>query len=269
LCAVLTIAVVYGKERDTGKLSIYFLDVGQGDAMYIRTPSGRDMLIDGGPSSILLRRLSEVMPWYDRSIDVVMATHPDADHIGGFPELLKRYRVGVLLESGVESDNSIDDELIALRKKKGIESVAAKSGVRVNFGDGAHFDVIFPDTDVSKYETNAASIVGWFRYGSTSAMLTGDSPKTIENRLLARYGAFLKSDILKAGHHGSRTSSGKFFVEAVSPQYAIISAAKDNRYGHPHKEVMDILESANVEIFRTDETGTVRFISDGRKFTKK
>jgi len=127
---------------------------------------------------------------------------------------------------------------------------------------------LYPDTEVSKFETNTASIVGRLAYGSTSVMLTGDSPKSVENYLVSLYGSNLKSDILKAGHHGSRTSSGKRFVEAVAPRWAIISAGKDNRYGHPHREVTETFRSLNIEAIRT-ERGTVSFEFDGVDIYKK
>lgn len=257
----MSLASIKGSVR--GSLFVYFLDVGQGDAVYVRTPSGRDMLVDGGPSRSVIRRLSEAMPWHDRSIDVVLETHPDADHIGGLPDVLSRYDVGVFLEPGVESGNSIDDELSRVRQKKGVESIIARRGMRINFGDGAYFDILFPDGDVSRSETNAASIVGALRYGSTSVMLTGDSPKQVEARLVSLDGSRLRSDVLKAGHHGSRTSSGLGFVGAVSPRYAVISAGAQNRYGHPHREVLDIFEGVGAEVLMTGEEGTVVFVSDG------
>jgi competence protein ComEC len=268
LCALLLIFAASRGERGD-RLKIFFLDIGQGDSIYIRTPSGRDMLVDGGPSPAVVRRLSEVMPWYDRSIDVVIETHPDADHIGGLVDVLARYRVGVFLEPGVESENSIDDELARLRKEKGIDHVIARRGMRVDFGDGAHFDILFPDTDVTYFETNTASIVGLMKYGSTSVMLTGDSPKSVENRLVLLDGPRLRSDVLKAGHHGSHTSSGEYFVGAVSPRYAIVSAGKDNRYGHPHRDVSDLFLKLGIEMLRTDVLGTIGFVSDGSKFWRK
>lgn len=267
--AVILLCVFYLKNKDSGRLEISFLDIGQGDAIYIRTPSGRDMLVDGGPSRSVLRRLSEEMPWYDRRVDVVLETHPDADHIGGLPDVLSRYSVGVFLEPGVESTNAIDDELERVREERGVDKVVARAGMRIDFGDGAVFDVLFPDTDVSKFETNMASIVGMIRFGSTSAMLTGDSPKQIESKLVSTYGAGLESDILKAGHHGSRISSSEAFVRAVAPAYAVISAGKDNRYGHPHKEVIDLLSSLGMSVARTDDSGTLRFMSDGNSFVMK
>ncbi len=257
-------------ERERGQLEIYFLDIGQGDAIYMRTPAGHDILVDGGPSRIILQKLAEVMPFYDRSIDVVIETHPDADHIGGLPSVLERYRVGLFLEPGIDSKNAIDDELRRLRVEKNIPSELARRGMIINFGDGAHFDVLFPDTDVSGFKnTNDASIVGQMKYGSTTIMLTGDSTKKIENYLVSIDGSRLESDILKAGHHGSHTSSGENYVKTVAPQYVVISAGKNNRYGHPHADVLGIFERLGIKIARTDREGTIKFVSDGESITRK
>ncbi|MDO8579691.1 MAG: ComEC/Rec2 family competence protein [bacterium] len=267
---VLASVFVFTLERERGLLEIYFLDIGQGDAVYIRTPGGHDMLIDGGPSRIILQKLSEVMPFYDRSIDVVIETHPDADHIGGLPSVLERYRIGLFIEPGINSKNVIDDELHRLRAEKDIPSKLARRGMIINFGDGSHFDILYPDTNVSGFKnTNDASIVGQMKYGSTTIMLTGDSPKKIENYLIGMDGEFLKSDVLKAGHHGSHTSSGEKYVKAVAPQYVVISAGKKNRYGHPHADVLKIFEKLGIQIIRTDREGTIKFVSDGKSISTK
>ncbi|MFA6095282.1 MAG: ComEC/Rec2 family competence protein [Candidatus Paceibacterota bacterium] len=255
--------VAWLKHQDRN-LRVYFLDVGQGDAIYVRAPGGHDMLVDGGPSGIVLRRLSEVMPFYDRSIDVLVETHPDADHIGGLPQVMKRFRIGVFLEPGVESENAVDDEIRRVRGEEGIDRILARRGMQVSLGGGASFDILFPDRDVSHLETNTASIVGRVRYGSTGVVLTGDSPKVIEAELVRHYGSSLKSDVLKAGHHGSHTSSGEGYVRAISPGYAIISAGKDNRYGHPHREVTDLFGKLGIPMLSTYEAGTVECVSDGR-----
>jgi competence protein ComEC len=228
--------------RDVSSLKVYFLNIGQGDAIFIEAPYGNQMLIDGGADKAVLRELGKVMPFFDRSIDVVMETHPDADHIGGLPAVLNRFDVGVFLEPGVSSDNTIDEEIARIRETKNTESIRAREGMRINLRGGAVFDVLFPNVDVTRFETNTASIVGKLVFGSTTAMFTGDSPQSIEKYLVVRYGERLKSDILKAGHHGSRTSSSREFVESVRPQFVIISAGLNNRYGHPHAEVISLFE---------------------------
>ncbi|HVU06560.1 MAG TPA: ComEC/Rec2 family competence protein [Candidatus Paceibacterota bacterium] len=256
---------------EDGLLHVYFLDIGQGDAIYVRAPDGSDMLVDSGPSAEVLReKLSDVMPPGDRKIDVVVETHPDADHISGFPDILEDFEVGSFLEPGIGSKNSIDDEIKKLVSEKGIRDIRARRGESYKIGPDVSFRILFPDEDVSNYkDTNEASIVAEVVYASTTVLLTGDSPKKIENHLMKLDAAGLRSDILKLGHHGSRTSSGKAFVQAVSPAYAIVSAGEGNRYGHPHKEVLDILRSLHIPVLRTDREGTIEFVSDGKRVWRK
>jgi competence protein ComEC len=264
-CLTALLFIVFQSKVQDRALKIYFLDIGQGDSIYIRMPDGKDMLVDGGPSSVVLQKLREVMPWFDREIDVLLETHPDADHIGGFPDVLKRYEVGLFIEPGIESKNAVDDEIKRILSEKAVDVLLARQGMRLNFGDGASFDILYPKDDVSRLsDTNAASIVGILSYGSTSVMLTGDAPKSIEDNILRAYdNQDLRSDLLKAGHHGSRTSSGSNFIRAVNPLFAIISAGKGNRYGHPHAEVIDYLTAAGASILKTYDSGTIGFISNG------
>lgn len=263
----LSVASVFLFFRGDGLLYVYFLDIGQGDAVYVKSPSGHDMLIDASPGKIILERLAGVMPWYDREIDFVVETHPDIDHIGGMPMVLERYRVNYFLEPGIDSKNSIDNEIHKILKEKNIPDILARRGMDIDLGGGVIFHILYPDKDVSGLKnTNEASIVGQIKYGSTTIMLTGDSPKKIENYLIKIDGDNLKSDVLKAGHHGSRTSSGENFVKMVSPEYVVISAGKKNRYGHPNIEVLKIFEKLDIKILQTSMLGTVEFISDGLSF---
>jgi competence protein ComEC len=252
-------AKAYVYERDDGRFKVYFLDVGQGDAIYARTPRGKDLLIDGGPSKVLLRRLAEVMPWYDRSIDVVIATHPDADHIGGFPDLLKRYRVVTYYHSGVESENAIDDEVLRLLDEKKIPVEILSRGQRLDFRDGVHFDVLYPEKEFSKNsDTNSFSIVGTLSYGSSTIMLSGDAPSSVENRLILLDPKSVRAQVLKAGHHGSKTSSSETFLKDVLPEFTIISSGANNRYKHPSGEVLERFAKLGIKVFRTDELGTIQ-----------
>lgn len=248
-------------------LTVAFLDVGQGDAIFIESPSGKQMLIDGGPDKSVVRELSRVMPFYDRTIDVVINTHPDRDHIGGLPEVLRRYRVAQVFDPGVESDSGTYGYYRQLIESKDIEYIAARRGQIIDFGDGTYAEILFPDRDLNGISNdNNASVVARVVYASTSVMLTGDAPKSVEQYLAALGGDALDSDILKAGHHGSRTSSGELFVVAVSPVWAIISAGKDNSYNHPHEEVLQIFASSSVAVLGTYDLGTIIFESDGKEF---
>ena len=209
------------------------------------------------------------MPFGDKSIDVMIESHPDADHIGGLPEVISRYDVGVFFEPGVESSNKVDDELKKRINEKKIPKILARRGMVINFGDGVKLTFLFPNRDISKWGTNDASIVAKLEYGESSFLLTGDSTKKAENILLGLGKNILDSDVLKAGHHGSRTSTSLAYAEAVSPDYAVISAGKDNSYGHPHKEVLQILSKIGAKIVSTAELGTIKFETDGETLKVK
>lgn len=286
LGAVFSLYLAFREERK-GILTVAFLNVGQGDAIFIEAPSGNQMLIDGGPSKSVLRELSKVMPFYDRSIDVVLATHADEDHVGGLPDVFKKYKTGLFLETGVAGESSVYEELEAqVESKKAqtkTEKILVRRGMRVDLGSGAILEILFPDRDPSGMETNTSSIVAKLVYRESEFLFTGDSPQAIENYLVSleknskeghlqnapvpedalQKNFSLRSDVLKIGHHGSKTSTSPAFVSSVSPQYAIISAGKDNRYGHPNQEVLDTLNSFGAKILRTDQSGRIIFKSDG------
>lgn len=256
---------VYQK-RPTDILSVYFLDVGQGDAIFVDSPTHGRVLIDGGPNRKVLSELGKILPFADKRIDVVIETHPDKDHIGGLPEVISRYNVGTFLEPGVESDNKVDDELKKRVEEKKIPHLLARRGMVVNFNDGAKLEILFPliGQDVLNWETNRASIVAKLVYGEKSFLLTGDSPIPIEDVLLLINPKILDINVLKAGHHGSRTSTSLGYAEAASPEYAVISAGRDNSYGHPHKEVLDILNQVHAKVVSTIDLGTIRFKTNGK-----
>lgn len=266
LCSV--VFVYAAKDQGSGKLVVTFLNVGQGDAIFIQTPSGKQMLIDGGPDREVLRELGALMPWHDKSIDVIVATHPDADHVAGLIDVLQRFDVELIVEPGVKHDTPQAESMLKSVANEGAQELMARRGQVLNFGDGARLHILFPDRDVSGLETNTASIVARLEYGSTSVMLTGDSPEAIEKYLVSLGSAALDSDILKAGHHGSKTSTSEEFVRAVSPDHVIFSRGCDNTYGHPNKEVVARLASAAIPALDTCLDGRITFISDGVHFLR-
>ncbi len=269
------------REDRHGVMTVAFLDIGQGDAIFIEAPNGNQVLVDGGPGQAVLRQLGAVMPWYDRSLDLVLATHPDADHIGGLPEVLRRYTVSNFMEPGVTSDTGVYQELERVVGEqvatKQLTKTLARRGMRIiltrgnrdqgsrTSRDEVYLDVLFPDRDPTGWETNTASIVARLVYDQQSFMLTGDSPVAIERYLMTLDGERLHSTVLKNGHHGSRTSSGPDYLALVNPEYAVISAGKDNRYGHPHAEVIAALEKLKIKILPTSERGNIKFKTDGQK----
>ncbi|MBU1091835.1 MBL fold metallo-hydrolase [Patescibacteria group bacterium] len=264
-CVIFVWYAVFYESRNG--LAVYFLDVGQGDSIFIQAENGNQILIDGGQNKSVLNQLSKVMPFYDRVIDVVIETHPDGDHIGGLVEVLNRYDVGLVMESGVKSDSAIYKELKNIIGRKNITEILGKKGMRMNVGEGLFLDILFPVSDASEMESNSASIVARLVYENTSFLLTGDSPQAIEKYLASVYKDNLDVDVLKVGHHGSKTSSSEIFIGYTSPEYAIVSVGADNRYGHPSQEVLDILKKLEVKVLRTDEMGTIKIKSDGENLS--
>lgn len=269
--AVIVLALVSLRRGSGTALTVSFLDVGQGDAIYVRAPNGADVLIDGGADTDVLSALSRVMPFFDRSIDIVLATHADKDHIGGLPAVLERFAVGTIMESGTVAETAIYDAWEAGVLNEGAGRILARAGMRVMLDPAREIytDVLFPDQDVSSWEPNDGSIIAKLVYGERSFLLTGDAPSRIEAYLLFQKGADVTADVLKLGHHGSKTSSAEAFIEAVSPRYAIVSAECGNRYGHPHQDVVARVDAAGIERLGTCEKGTIVFKTDGNDLSVK
>jgi len=253
------------------KLKVSFLDIGQGDSIYIQAPNGNNILIDGGFDRKVLSALGSVMPFASRKIDIVLATHPDADHIGGLPYVFDDYDISAFIDNGAIGETKVwktlEEKVVKENSPEGqAQRVQAKEGVRIILDEKNNviFDVLSPYMNVNKLsDTNTGSIVGKLTYGSSSFMLTGDAPIAVEQNLVKKYGNSLESDVLKAGHHGSKTSSSEIFLKAVAPQFAIISASAKNMYGHPHKEVVDLLSKFGIKILKTGEEGTTKCESSG------
>lgn len=258
-------------------LTVSFLDVGQGDAIHIETPDGYEMLIDGGPSALVLRELAKGRSFFDKDIDVVVATHPDTDHIAGLVDVLGRYDIGMIVESAAGKETATAKAFDNAAGAEGSRHVIAQAGQTIALGASTTIRILSPHGDATDWETNTASVVVQVVYGDIEFMLTGDAPSSIEEYLASTAGVLpstsspgrvavgLASDVLKLGHHGSKTSSSKIFLEAVHPQYVVVSAGKDNRYGHPTAEALARASSAGARIVSTIDNGTIVFESDGKE----
>jgi len=174
-----------------------------------------------------------------------------------------------MLEEEAEKLGRMDDELKKRVEEKKIPHFLARRGQIVDMGDGSYLRILFPDRDVSGLDTNDASIVAQFIFGDTCFLLTGDSSTKMEDYLVSKYGTQMECDVLKAGHHGSRTSTGENYANFVKPEYAVISAGKDNSYGHPHTEVIERLMNHKIKILSTIDLGTIKMISDGQTISLK
>lgn len=242
--------------RETGDVfAVRFLDVGQGDAILLSQGSFQ-VLIDGGrDEKRLLELLGAYMPLGDGTIETVVATHPDEDHIGGLSGIFGRYRVGTVLQTKEPSDSEA-----YMRFEEGVkrsQSVEAFAPVSVVFPDGARLEVVFPDESIDpekKIPSNDTSVVTRLSYGTHSFLFTGDFPDSQENRV-----KFDTVETLKVSHHGSKNATTNAFLDETKPQFAVISVGK-NRYGHPAPELLERLRAHNSDILRTDEHGTVSFL---------
>ena len=322
-------------------LKVYFLNIGQGDAIYIVAPNKNSTLIDSGPQNEkVIVEVQKFKSMFDRKLNVLLATHADADHIGSMKKVIEKFQYQIFAYSGLSSDTKLFADLMSTvsepadsgdqnfsvknsddtRGAKNTENSKSANKITLTAGmtilldqkNNIRFDVLFPDFDyqIEAYqkcvkkekdkfenknvknsknskskkaetktlkdvclknlstETNLNSVVGKLSYGSTSFMLTGDAPSEVEKFIIGKY-SDIRADVLKLGHHGSKTSTSPEFLEAVSPNFAIVSAGKENRYGHPHKKVLDTIAEFKKnqpkfeKIFRTDVDGTISFYSDG------
>jgi competence protein ComEC len=266
-CIVLSLLVILffivfitAHNSSSDKLVVKFFDIGQGDSIYIKSPSGSELLVDGSADKQVLEKLGRTMSLLDRNLDVVVATHPDKDHIGGLPAVLSKYKVGMLLEPGTTAENGVFQEMHAVAKQKGIKIVTAYAGQTIDLGGGVVATVLFPNRSVVGMETNDSSIVILLAYGSQTFLLTGDAPVSTEYSILSK---LPELTVLKAGHHGSQTSTSFELMEKTTPEYTVLSVGANNSYGHPHAAVVARLEQFHSRALRTDVAGDITFTTDG------
>lgn len=243
-----------------GRLHVTFVDVGQGDGIFIETPGGRQIVIDGGPSpSLMAAAVGRRLPFWDRSLDLLVLTHPNEDHLAGLLPLVERYTVETVLAGDGESRSPSYARWRSLLETRRLPAIAPQAGMRIDLGDGSWLEVLNP-TGAPVRADNDDSAVLRLGLGEVSFLFTGDLEETGEE-LLLRSGQTLQSTVLKVGHHGSRGSSSPRFLEAVQPQVAVISVGP-NTFGHPTAEVLQRL--AGTRLFRTDRDGSVEIITDGK-----
>jgi len=259
--AVVVWVFVFGEAKQSDVLEIDFFDIGQGDGIFVETGDGKQMLIDAGPSNVILDKLGKEMSFYDRYIDLVVLTHPEYDHINGLIEIIKRYDVGAIITTGVVRDTNQYKEWVKIIEQKNIPIYIAQLGGQIELNKDIKLNILYPFDNLAGKKvsnTNNTSIVGKLIYKDFELLLTGDIEKSIERKLI-NSGLNLKSDILKVAHHGSKTSSSKEFLKAVDSLVNIIQAGKDNKYGHPHQEVLNRM--ANVLV--TGQIGDLEILTDG------
>jgi len=239
---------------DNEFLEVTFFDIGQGDSIFIETPSKKQVLIDGGPDKTILEKLNETIPFYDKTIDLLVLTHPDTDHITGLVSVLEHYDVKYILTSGIENEMAVYKEWRDLIEEKNIPLILAQSGQKILLDHDIILEIIWPEqSSIESFlkPTNNTSVVSRLVYGDIEFLLTGDIEKKVENYLINQ-NLNLESDILKVPHHGSKNGLNENILKLVNPDLSIISLGK-NSYGHPSKEVLGYFKKLNKKYLRTDE----------------
>lgn len=278
-----------------GRLHIIFCNVGQGDSAYIKFPDGRDMVVDGGPDNTALLCLGKYMPMWDRTIDIVLLTHPQKDHLQGFVSLLDRYTVRYMVKSDVDSNTDGYNEMQKIIKKKNIPVRFVVAGDSIRLGN-ATVHILWPTEDqiargknsldqanelnahsssvlgVTSYaspteDTNHFSVVFALQYGKFDAFFPGDADSNVESNYIGEL-AGRRFVVLKVPHHGSKTGMTEAFVQWLQPKIAVISVGR-NSFGHPSSEALQLLQTIGSRIIRTDKVGDIEIVSDGRSYWYK
>jgi len=255
------------------RLHVSFLDVGQGDSILIETPSGRQVLVDGGPDPRrAVQLLGRALPFWDRSLDLVVVSHPQDDHLAGLVEVVKRYDVGMVLEGPYGAETALYQEWMKVLDERGITTTRMHAGNLVLLEEGLTLEVLSPTSRPfgGNAPVNENSLVLRLAWGETSFLLTGDIEQRAEQRML-ELDSVPESTVLKVGHHGSTTSSSPEFLAAVTPMVTVVSVGEDNEFGHPHPEVLSRLKAyaGDDRVYLTSEHGTVELTTDGKRLWVK
>lgn len=262
-----------------GKVHLVVCDVGQGDGIFIRTPNGSDILVDGGPDDAILNCLSNHMPFWDRTIELIVLTHPHTDHATGLIGVLRRYNVLHFVTEKLKSKTATYQRLEDALAAKNLIAKYLVSGDRIDFSDKTDILTLWPSqewlnnsqlqaqnskNDSQNLDVNGFSLIQVLSYGKFKVLLTGDAGSSTEDKIAAQVG---KVDVLKVPHHGSKTGMSDYFLSQINPSIAIISVGVNNRYGHPAKTALDLLKNHNIKYLRTDKDGAIEIISDGKSFS--
>ncbi len=262
-------------ELDADLLTVTFIDVGQGDCILIEAPSGNTMLVDGGERSAGDKVVGALRNLGIKRINAVVGTHPHADHIGGLMKVLEKLPVDAVYDSAKPHSSKTYEDYLTLIYEKDIPFHVARAGKEIQFDDSVKVTVLWPPNvdaedpfHIERLSANDASVMLRIDFGDSTLLLTGDAEAIVENELIER-GSIPQAQVLKIAHHGSTTSSTDNFLNQVNPEIAVICVGEDNRYGHPHKEVIKSLIYVGAETLRTDIHGTVVLESDGMTWTVK
>lgn len=249
-------------------LHLVVCDVGQGDAIYIKTPSGKDVLVDGGENDKVLDCLTKHMPFWDRTIELMILTHPDADHVTGLVPVLQRYTVLHFVTSKTSKETGIYKKFMQALREEGLTPKYVFLSDKIDFEDGLSSDIYWPtEASLNEFRSpsdiNELSVIQVLTYGNFKALLTGDAGVKVQDRLVTSLSGI---DVLKVPHHGSKTGMSDYYLSMLKPSLAIISVGKSNRYGHPTGFILDLLAKYSIKTLRTDKNGEVEIVSNGKDY---
>lgn len=244
-----------------GQLKVHLIDVGQGDAILVQAPSGENMLIDGGERSASGDLIKYLRAQGVRKLNVVVATHPHTDHIGGLSAVLETFPVALVCDPGKAGTSNTYSNFLDLVDKKNIPFYLARRGNRLHFANGITVDILNPTNDVGKESMNNASVVLRMTFGKISFLFTGDLEDDMEKKMI-KAGVNLQAEVLKVGHHGSDSSTSTLFLGRIAPKIALISVG-NNPYGHPEEVVLQRLKQRNIETYITKKQGHIVVLTDG------
>lgn len=267
---------------NNGKLNIVFCNVGQGDAIFIRSPSGKDILVDAGPNNKVLDCLSRHMPFWDKTIEIAILTHPHSDHLNGFLDVLKNYKVLSFVTLDLKNNTSSFNAMLESLKEEKINIGFVYEGDRFRFKDGLSISIVGPSREflvktsprgLIGERNEFANVVSLIKFKNFSALLTGDSQREElkEALRLSVFAGFAqgKISILQAPHHGSKTGLTEELLNQANPKLAVISVGQMNKYGHPATEIIELLKNKGIKILRTDEHGEIEISTDGLTWAVK
>lgn len=262
IAIIITIILYWFFYSASENLEVTFLDVGQGDSILVETPFGQNILIDGGPNNSVLKQLGANLAWWDKTIDLMILTHPHDDHVAGLVDVLKRYNTKKVIYTGLKSDSPEYLEWLEIIRIKNIPTTIIDKSQVINLGENCFLKTLHPQENIfGQYSKNLNndSIVIKFVCSGKSFLFTGDIEEEVEKIIIDAYGNYLDVDFLKIAHHGSDTSSLEEVFYLSSPRYCIVTVGENN-YGHPSLRVLKRLERNECEILRTDLSGNISFI---------
>ncbi len=259
----------YQYYQNNYNLEVSFIDVGQGDAIFIKTPNKKKIIIDFGDQKGV-KELNKKIPWWSKEVDLLIITHPHDDHIAGIDNVIKKYKIKNILLSGIEYDSPLYLDLLEKIKLKNIPIIIPSKNSEIILDEKCLIKIIYPFENLEKKEVanlNNSSIVTQLDCNNSKFLFTGDIENEVEKEIITK-NINIKSDVLKIAHHGSISSSDEEFLEKVDPKIAIIMVGKNNKFNHPSLRILKRLEKRNILIFRTDQDGSIKIISDGKNIYK-